>query len=157
METYRKAMQSDEWRTPKGSRHQRKYQLRQQKPNKSKQTDIQNTGVEKNHEVKTLQKKKKTKTEKSRAAARAAKQEWRSQRAWDDHIALLKEETELRMDKNDANYVNKPNKPGTITLSGWMTTWPKTRCSKTKRSCLRQVPLHASESIQRLFRKICRT
>ena len=92
METYRKAMQSDEWRTPKGSRHQRKYQLRQQKPNKSKQTDIQN------HEVKTLQKKKKTKTEKSRAAARAAKQEWRSQRAWDDHIALLKEETELRMD-----------------------------------------------------------
>jgi hypothetical protein len=98
METYHKAMQSDEWRTPKGSRHQRKYQLRQQKPNKSKQTDIQNTGAEKNHEVKTLQKKKKTKTEKSRAAARAAKQEWRSQRAWDDHIALLKEETELRMD-----------------------------------------------------------
>ena len=45
-----------------------------------------------------MQKKKKTKTEKSRAAARAAKQEWRSQRAWDDHIALLKEETELRMD-----------------------------------------------------------
>ena len=48
--------------------------------------------------LRPCKRKKKTKTEKSRAAARAAKQEWRSQRAWDDHIALLKEETELRMD-----------------------------------------------------------
>ena len=97
METYRKAMQFDEWRTPKGSRHQRKYQLRQQKPNKTKQIDIQNTSAENhNTEVKTLQKKKKTKTEKSRAAARDGKQEWRSQRAWDDHIAFLKEEEQER-------------------------------------------------------------
>lgn len=99
METYRKAMQSEEWRTPKGSRHQRTYQLRCQKPNKTKQTDIKNTYTEKLHpEAKASQKKKKTKTEKSRAAARAAKQEWRSHRAWDDHIALLKEENELRLE-----------------------------------------------------------
>ena len=97
METYRKAMQFDEWRTPKGSRHQRKYQLRQQKPNKTKQIDIQNTSAAENHntEDKTMQNKKKTKIEKKRAAARAAKQEWSSQRAWDDHIAFLKEENEI--------------------------------------------------------------
>ena len=97
METYRKAMQFDEWRTPKGSRHQRKYQLRQQKPNKTKQIDIQNTSAENhNTEDKTMQNKKKTKIEKKRAAARAAKEEWRSQRAWDDHIAFLKEEEQER-------------------------------------------------------------